>query len=73
MKKNKKEALYKQYPQLIDKDFLKNYPCSIGLNKYLLNIYDRDYQSMWQSSAKMLTDLGMKDNCQNIFNSDESQ
>ena len=64
-----KEDLYKQYPQLKNKETYTNYPCSIGLNKYLVNTYDEEYQSMWQSSAKMLTDLGMKDSCQSIFTS----
>ena len=55
-----KADLYKRYPQA------KGNSCSQKTNQYLTNIYDREYFAMWQTSVKMLTDLGDMVTCQNI-------
>ena len=32
----------------------------------MTSIYESPYQDMWQSSAKMLTDLGIKSECESL-------
>ncbi len=53
-----KEELYRQYPQLGDFQQYNSTPCLLALNHYLTNVYDEKFQAMWQSSLKMVTDLG---------------
>ena len=36
------------------------------MNRYLSNVYTPQYQQMWQATAKMVTDVGLKDPCENI-------
>lgn len=59
-----KNKLYEAYPQLGSLKYYEENKCSVAINRYLTYIYDTGFQNMWQSSVKMLTDLGMKDPCQ---------
>ena len=55
-----KADLLKRYPQLVGKT------CSQKMNEMLTNVYDPQYQSMWQSSVKSVTDAGLMETCNNI-------
>jgi hypothetical protein len=42
-----KTELYKQYPQLIDPEVIKQHPCAMGMSRYFTSVYDTRHQEMW--------------------------
>ena len=65
-----KSALYKQYPQLIDPIIREKNECVMAFNRYLTSVYSHEYQTMWQASLKYMTDMGNKEECASVEDSE---
>ena len=45
----------------------------MGFSDYFINVYDDPHQEMWQSSVKFLTDVGDKNECENVIDDNGNQ
>ena len=50
--------------------FLEKNECVMAFNRYLTSVYSHEYQTMWQASLKYMTDMGNKEECASVEDSE---